>query len=169
VERKDEAARVRREGEERLYRFSPGEARAVTVEAGGETTRFVRAGGGWRAEAPGQATPATEAIDALLERVSGLRRKATLSAAPDAGALASHGLARPRARVTVALGEGRAETLELGDENPFDGTVFVHTTAGAIELVGGDVRWTIERVLRAARPGQPDPRPAPTGGSGSGN
>jgi len=149
VEKKDEAAERKKAADEKLYAFSPAKVKAVTVEAKGGTTRLARARtgdvDGWRVEAPVQAEAERAAVEALVDKVAELRRKAAVAAAPDDAALARYGLARPRARVALALEDGKVETLALGDENPFDGTFFVRTTGGAVELVPGDVRWSVER------------------------
>ncbi|HEX9290614.1 MAG TPA: DUF4340 domain-containing protein [Anaeromyxobacteraceae bacterium] len=149
VEKRDEAAERKKVADEKLYAFSPAKVKTVTVEAKGATTRLARARtgdvDGWRVEAPVQADAERAAVDALVDKVAELRRKAAVSAVPDDAALARYGLARPRAKVALALEDGRVETLALGDENPFDGTVFVRTTGGAVELVPGDVRWSVER------------------------
>jgi hypothetical protein len=88
------------------------------------------------------------AVDALLDKVAGLRRRQLVApaGAPPAE-LARYGLARPRARVSLALQDGKTETLALGDENPFDGSIFVQPTGGSVEVVGGDVRWPVEKDL----------------------
>jgi Domain of unknown function (DUF4340) len=149
IARKDEATERKKAADEKLYAFTPAAVKAVTVEAKGTTTRVARAGAGggegWRVEAPVQADAERATVDALVDRVAELRRKAAVAPAADGAALARYGLARPRARVELALEDGKVETLALGDENPFDGTVFVRTTGGAVELVAGDVRWAVER------------------------
>jgi hypothetical protein len=85
------------------------------------------------------------AVDALVERIATLSRISEVDTGADAGALARYGLASPRAKVTMALKSGATETLALGDENPFDGTAFVRTTAGVVALVPGDLGWAVER------------------------
>ncbi len=144
IARQDDARQARRSAEERLFAFQPAEVTAVTVEAKGETTRLVRDGDRWRVEAPVHAAADHAAVDTMLDRLAALRRKGVAdAAAPDAAQ--RYGLARPRATVTVALRGGKTETLALGDENPFDGTIFARSTGGAVTVIPGDVRWTVER------------------------
>ncbi|OFX22412.1 MAG: hypothetical protein A2V77_22875, partial [Anaeromyxobacter sp. RBG_16_69_14] len=85
------------------------------------------------------------AADALVDKVAELRRKAAIAPAPDAASLTHYGLSQPRARVVLTLDDGKVETLALGDESSFDGSVFVRTTSGAVELVTGDAKWSLER------------------------
>jgi hypothetical protein len=145
VEKKDQAAQARKDADAKLYAFDPEKVKAFTVTAKGATSRLERDGDGWRLTAPVAAPAERYAAQAVVDKVAGLRRKAAIAEKPDPAALAGYGLAKPRARVELTVDGGRSETLELGDENAFDGTVFVRTTSGAVELVPGDLRWTIEK------------------------
>ena len=145
IARKDEAARAKKAADARLYAFAPAKVKSLTVEAKGGVTRLARAGDGWRIEAPVEADAERAAVDALVERVADLRRKAAVVATAGPDDLARYGLARPRAKVSLTLDDGKVETFTLGDENAFDGTAFVRTTAGAVDLVAGDVKWAVDR------------------------
>jgi hypothetical protein len=145
IAKKDEAAQARKAAEEKLYAFAPAKVKAMTVEAKGETTSLTRAGEGWRIESPVRAAAERATADAIVDRLAELKRKSSIARAPDAAALARYGLAKPRAKVTLTLDGGKKETLALGDENAFDGTAFVQTTGGDVDLVPGDLRWTVER------------------------
>jgi uncharacterized protein DUF4340 len=145
IGRKDEAAAAKKEADAKLYAFDPLKVKAFTVEAKGDVTKLTRSGDGWRIEAPVHADAERATADALVEAVARLRRKASVADAPDAAALARYGLATPRAKVTLSVDGAKDETLALGDDDAFDGTVFVRTTSGAVELVAGDVRYQIER------------------------
>jgi hypothetical protein len=145
IAKKDETAQAKKTAEEKLYAFAPAKVRAITVEAKGETTRLARTEAGWRVESPLQAEAERAAADALVDKVAELRRKAAIAAAPDTASLARYGLSQPRARVALTLDDGKVETLALGDESSFDGSAFVRTTGGGVELVAGDVRWSLER------------------------
>jgi hypothetical protein len=145
IAKKDEAAEAKKAAEEKLYPFAPARVKAITVEAKGETTALVRSGDGWRIESPVQADAERAAVEGLLNKVSDLRRKSSIATAPDAASLERYGLTRPRAQVTLTLEDGKKDTLSLGDDNAFDGTVFVRTSGGAVELASGDVKWSVER------------------------
>lgn len=145
VERADRASEEKKAADEKLFAFEPAKVQAFTLEAAGETTRVARAGDGWRIEAPVQAAAERAAAQAVVDQVAGLRRRAAVAGEPDAAALARYGLAKPRVKVSLDVDGGRPETLEVGDENAFDGTLFVRTTGGAVELVGGELRWPLEK------------------------
>jgi hypothetical protein len=148
VERKAEQEKSRKEAEEKLFAFEPGQVKEITVEAKGSTTKLVRGASGWRIASPIEAEADRGAVDALLDKVTGLRRKQAIAASATGSAdLARYGLEKPRARVTLALDGGKAETLALGDESGFDGSLFVRPTGGAVELAGGDAKWAIEKDL----------------------
>src|SRR6266536_2255220 len=116
VEKRDEAAERKKVADEKLYAFSPAKVKTVTVEAKGATTRLARARTGDVDGWPVQADAERAAVDALVDKVAELRRKAAVSAVPDDAALARYGLARPRAKVALALEDGRVETLALGED-----------------------------------------------------
>jgi len=145
IVKKDEAKDVKKAAEEKLYAFGPAKVKAITVEAKGETTALARSGDGWRLESPVPAAAERATVESIVDKVAELRRKSSITQAPDAAALVRYGLSKPRAKVTLTLEDGKKETLSLGDENAFDGTAFVQTTGGAVELVPGDVKWSVER------------------------
>ena len=145
IAKKDEAKEAKKAEEEKLYAFAPAKVKAIAVEAKGEATALARSGDGWRIESPVKAGAERATVDALVDRIAELRRKSTIAPAPDGAALARYGLEKPRAKVTLTLDDGKSESLALGDENAFDGTAFVRTTGGAIELVPGEVKWSVER------------------------
>ena len=145
IAKKDEAKEARKAAEEKLYAFAPARVKAITVAAKGDTTALARTGDGWRIESPVRADAERATVDSLVDGIAELRRKSSIAPAPDAAALARYGLSQPRATATLTLDDGKTETLALGDENAFDGTAFVRTTGGAVELVPGDVKWSVER------------------------
>jgi Domain of unknown function (DUF4340) len=145
VEKKDQATQARKDSDARLYLFDRTRVKKVAVEAKGATTVVVREGDGWRIEAPVKAEAERATVDSLVERLSSLRRKAVVAEKPDDAALEGYGLASPRARVTLSVEGGKDETFALGDDNAFDGTAFVRTTSGSVDLVPGDVKYAVER------------------------
>jgi hypothetical protein len=145
IARKDEERQARESSQAKLYDFAPSTVSGITVEAKGEVTRLARSGDGWRVEAPVQAQGERAAAEAIVNRMADLRRTSLVAGAPPTDALARYGLERPRATVKLTLAGGKAESLALGDENTFDGTAFVRDTSGAVALVPGDIRWTIEK------------------------
>jgi hypothetical protein len=150
VEKKGESDKARKEAEEQLFAFDKSKLKELSVEAKGSSVTIVRAGPGWRIASPVEADADAVAVQAIIDRIATLKRRSRV-AEPDAGSLASYGLERPKAFIAFALEDGRAETLALGDENAFDGSVFVRPTSGAVERVGGDVRFSLEKDLFALR------------------
>ena len=129
--------------------------------AKGDTTVLARQDGGWRITAPLAAAADGGAVEGLLRRVAELRRKGSVQPGADSAARGRYGLASPRARVELVLQGGKKrETLALGDENPFDGSVFVESTSGAIDLVGAEARWSVERSTAELRARETDGGPA---------
>jgi len=174
VGKRDEASQATKAAGERLFAFAPADVTALTVIAKGDTTVLARQDGGWRITAP-LAVPADGgAVELLVRRVAELHRKGSVQPSADAASLQRYGLASPRARVELVLRGGKKETLALGDENPFDGSVFVESTSGAIDLVGAETRWGLERSTAELRARETDAGPAgnpavapPSGGPGA--
>lgn len=144
VERKGEAEARGKEKAERIFAFEPAQVKEIQIEAKGGSTHLVRDAGGWRIPALGEQAD-KNAVDPLVERLAGLKRKAEVAAAPDAAALAGYGLASPRIRVEAALEGGAKETLSVGDKNAFDGSLYVRAGQGPVFLVPGDVEWWLDK------------------------
>lgn len=144
VEQRGEAEGKRKEAAERVLAFEPGQVRALRVEARGETTALTRTGKGWRIEGLGEVADGG-AVESLLSRLSGLRRKAEAAEKPDAAALAQSGLAPPRGRIELDLEEGKRLAVALGEPSPFDGSLPVRAGEGPVLLVGADAEWALLR------------------------
>lgn len=144
----DEAAR--KEKEQRVYGFEPGDVQELQLTAKGTTVRLSRSAKGWRIEPPGEEADAG-AVGLLVERIARLARKSEVAAAPDAAALAGYGLAAPRAGAELLRKDGRRETLALGDASPFDGSLYVRATSGAVLLVAGDLAYWLDRAPEELR------------------
>jgi hypothetical protein len=160
VGKKDEAAQATQLAGELLFAFAPADVAGLTVIAKGETTVLARQEGGWRITAPLAAPADAGAVERLVRRVAELRRKGSVQPGADPAARERYGLASPRARVELVLRGGKKETLAVGGENPFDGSVFVESTSGAIDLVGAEARWGVERGTDELRAKQTDGGPA---------
>jgi len=144
VEQRGEAEGKQKEAAERILAFEPGQVRALRVEARGQTTALTRTGKGWRIEGLSEAADGG-AVESLLSRLSGLRRKAEAAEKPDAAALAQSGLAPPRGRIELDLEEGKRLTVALGEPSPFDGSLPVRAGEGPVLLVGADAEWALLR------------------------
>jgi hypothetical protein len=151
VERENRAEKAKKEAEEQLFSFDTARVKELAVETQAGSVRLVRSGPqAWRITSPVEAEADAAAAGAMLDRLSTLRRRSRI-AAPDAGTLAPFGLGKPRGRIAFTLEDGRTETLALGEENSFDGSVFVQPSSGAVEAVGGDVRYLLEKGLSDLR------------------
>jgi hypothetical protein len=145
VERRGEREKKEKEAEERLFAFEPAAVREAVVRAKGDATRLVKGERGWRIpDLDAEAEKA--AVDSLLERVAHAKRRTEAApAGADARALAAFGLAPPRAAVELELEGGSRATFQLGDKNPFDGTVFARAGEGPVVATAGDLEWWVDK------------------------
>lgn len=165
-DRQGEAARAAKEREERVFGFDAKDVREVTVSAKGEVTRLVRGEADrWRIAAPVSADADAYAANGVVETLATLRR--TREAAAPGGDLAPFGLASPMVKVEVVLDGGRRETLAVGDQSAFDGTLFVQPTSGAVWVVPAETRFRLERSTADLK-AKPLPE-QPTGGDAGGS
>ncbi len=160
VGKKDEATQATKDAGDKLFAFAPAEVEALTVVAKGDATKLARQDGGWRITSPVAARADGGAVELLVRRIADLRRKGSVQPGADAASRQRVGLASPRARIELELRGGKKETLSVGDENPFDGSVFVETTSGSIDLVGAEARWGVERSTAELRAREADAGPA---------
>jgi hypothetical protein len=130
--------------EERLFGFAEEDVTALRFRVDGEETRAVREGEGWRIVAPVEAPGERAALDGAAGKLATLKRRSEVAAA-GAGDLGRFGLASPRAEVEATLADGRKETLALGDESSFDGSIFARPTSGGVVAVPSDARWALEK------------------------
>jgi len=144
VEKRGEEEGRKKEAEERVLSFATSEVRTLRVEARGEATALARTGKGWRIEGLGEEADGG-AVEALLSRLAGLRRKAEVAARPDAAALASSGLSPPRGRLLLGLEDGRQLGLAVGEPSAFDGSLPVRAGEGPVLLVGAEAEWALLR------------------------
>jgi hypothetical protein len=146
---------ARRRSEERILVFAPAEVREVRLDLGGSATILLRKGGGWTIA--GNDTADAGAVEAYLERLASIRRKGAV--APADGGLAGFGLDPPRARLAIALSDGRSLSVDIGDDNPFDRTLYARV-GGAVLVLPGSARAAL-----ALDPASLRPRSAPDGGN----
>jgi hypothetical protein len=145
VERPLEREKAGKEAEEKVLAVGRDEVKALRLSGKGPEVRLERSGGGWRVVAPVEAPGDRAAADALLDAALGLRRRQRV-AEPDGG-LSAYGLSPPRLRLVLELASGASHTLEAGDENPFDGSLFVRADGGPVVAVGPGARWSLEKGL----------------------
>ncbi|CAM3102748.1 DUF4340 domain-containing protein [Corallococcus sp. ZKHCc1 1396] len=131
----------------------------LTVKARGATTELERTAEGWRLTSPVEAKADPYAVDAMVQQLTTAKFKATVTASPTDAELKKFGLTSPsftvtaRAYVPDANGGGaedpsrqRTVTLSGGDENPFDGSVYVRRDGdAAVYAAEGVVRWSLDK------------------------
>jgi hypothetical protein len=133
VEDPDERARRARAEEARVLDVPAAGVVGVEVSLGPEAIRLRRDADGWRMLAPEEGPADGAAVDALLERLRGLRRRAGVAAGRDP---AVYGLAPPRGHVLLTLSGGRTAALDLGDDAPVGGAFYARL-GGEILVVAG--------------------------------
>jgi hypothetical protein len=167
-ERRGEAAQAAAEAEARVFSFEANEVRELAVRAKGDVTRVVRAGEGWRLTSPVEAEADALVVNGIAEALATLRR--LRGAAPAGGDARPFGLAPPAATIEVVLEGGRRETLAIGDQSTFDGSIFVQPTSGAVVVVPGEARYRLERTTEdpkaKPKPAEP-PGPGQAGAGGN--
>jgi hypothetical protein len=131
----------------------------LTVKARGATSELERTPEGWRLVAPVAAKADAYAVEALVQQLTSAKFKATVNASPSDADLKKYGLASPSFTVTAraflpdAQGGGaddpsrqRTVTLTGGDENPFDGSVYVRRDGDAtVYSADGVVRYSLDK------------------------
>lgn len=131
----------------------------LTVKARGATTELEHTPEGWRLVAPVEAKADPYAVEALVQQLTSAKFKATVNASPSDADLRKYGLASPAFTVTARAylpdsnGEGadtparqRTVTLAGGDENPFDGSVYVRREGDAtVYAADGAVRYSLDK------------------------
>ena len=151
VHLRGDAERRREEKTRRVFEgLDAAKVREVRISGKDGEVRLVRAGDGWKIAAPVEADADPDAVRRLLDRLVTLERRAT-SAPAGTRDLAAYGLAAPRARLEVTLEGGRTERLALGDDNGFDGAMFVQPGGGEVDVVAGDARAALDPGLLALR------------------
>ncbi len=145
VERKGEAEQQRKEKEDRLFAFERDQVKEFLLQAKGGAVKVERSGSSWRITSPLQAEADRVTVDSLLDRVAAARRRSQAAAA--GSPLGRYGLDPPRIKLTVTLLDGKTESLAVGDTNSFDASLFVQPTGGAVDVVGGDLRFAVDKGL----------------------
>jgi hypothetical protein len=136
----------------RLFDVRPEQVKELAVSSHGAEVRLVRAGDGWRIVAPVAADADPEAVRRLVGRLASIERRSTSApASTPADELKWYGLAAPRARIAFTRTDGRTDTLALGDDNGFDGAMFVQPTGGTVEVVAGAARQDLDQGLNELR------------------
>jgi len=138
----------------------------LTVRAHGATTELARAPDGtWNLTSPVSARAEPAVVESILDTLTTAKFSATVKEAPSDADLDAYGLKPPvftvtaRAYVPDAQGGGeqdaarqRTVTLQGGQENTYDGSVYVRRDAEpTVYAAAGTVRWALDRDTFALR------------------
>lgn len=110
-----------------ILEFTGPDVTSFTVEQGGGTLRFAKAGGNWRIVEPLAARADFGLVEALVGRLGSGEMVAVESESAADDALAPFGLDAPRLTAAVEVA-GESHTLLVGDENP-ETTVYARDAA----------------------------------------
>ena len=136
-----------------LLRVPPASVARVDLETDGVALTAVRTATGW-ADPEGRPWGG-EAISDLVETLAGLRPLMVVD--PDPGAPADYGLTRPAGRLQLTALDGRTVlALDIGDRNPAWTGLYARLGGRAeVVLVGGVLRWELDKVRKAAPRSEP--------------
>lgn len=95
----------------------PDQVRAIVIEQGGKTAvRLERQGDQWQIVEPRRVATSSAAVEGLLAELSPLEARRIIAQSPsDPGA---YGLEQPKAVLSLAMADGSARRLAVGDETP---------------------------------------------------
>ena len=146
VYRAGEVEKKAKDQADTLFSFKKDEVKQLVVTAKGETTTIVRAGkDGWEISSPIKAPAEKLSVDSLVDKLAGLKRKRVVSNGAD---LKEYGLESPRIKIVVTLDSGKTHELDVGDDNPYDGTLFAKRGGDAdIEICEGGLKYPLEKGL----------------------
>jgi hypothetical protein len=146
----------REEKDEQLFAVERADVVALTYErrdGAGDLTRMTieRTDSGpgdavWRMLAPLDTPADGGAVDVLIGRLVTTRVQQTLAAAsPDS---AEFGLKAPRLTIGLRARGGETRTVSIGDENPFDGTLYARREGeGAVLVVEAGLKYSLDKTL----------------------
>lgn len=129
----------------------------ITVRGGEQETRLSREQGGeWQLEAPVPGPADTARVDQFLDRVATLSPTRTLD---EPGSLEDYGLDQPALEVTLTLGDGSTQVLQIGAANP-QGTAYYVQVQGldGVHLVSALLQQSAQEMLDTP-PVPPTPTP----------
>lgn len=146
VYRKGEVEKTEKDRADTLFTFTKDEVKQVAVTAKGETTTIAREGkDAWTITSPIK-TPAEKlSVDSLVDKIAGLKRKRVVTGPADPK---EYGLQSPRIKIVLTLNSGKTSELDVGDDNPYDGTLFAKRGGDAdVEVCEGGLKYPLEKGL----------------------
>jgi hypothetical protein len=128
-----------------VFSFKKDDVKKIAVTAKGDTTVIVRDGADWKITAPIQTRADKMPVDAIVDKLTGLKRKRGIDSPSD---LKEYGLTAPRIKVAVTLADGKTAELDVGDDNGYDGTLFTKTGEGNdVDVCEGALKYPLDKSL----------------------
>ncbi len=150
VYQKGVADQKRKDEQNTLFSFKKGDVQKLVVTDKGETTTIERGQGDkaaseWLITSPIQTRADNLPVEAIIDKLAGLKRLRGVEAAGD---LKQYGLASPRIKVVLSLEGGKTAELDVGDDNPYDGTLFTKTGDGTdVDICEGALKYPLDKAL----------------------
>jgi hypothetical protein len=146
VYQKGVAEQKKKDEQNTLFSFKKDDVKKIVVTAKGETTTLEREGASdWKITAPIQTAADKMPVDAIVDKLAGLKRKRGVEGAPD---LKEYGLATPRIKIMLTLEGGKTAELDVGDDNPYDGTLFTKTgDSSGVDICEGALKYPLDKSL----------------------
>ncbi len=138
--KRDEAEKTRTDT---LFAFKKDEVKKLTVTAKGETTAAERAETDWNIVAPLKTLGDTAPLDAIADKLAGLKqlREVKAPSGPEA-----YGLDKPRVKVVATLADGKTAELDIGADNPYDGTIYARKADDPrVSILEASIRPPLEK------------------------
>ena len=130
---------------ETLFTFKKEQVRKVALTAHGQTVEAQVNDGGWTIDAPLHTAGDAFALDAVGERLAGLKETRDLGLQSD---LKQYGLDPPKLKAVVTLDTGESHTLALGNDNPYDNSVYgLRDNDGGVALLENGVKLALDKGL----------------------
>jgi hypothetical protein len=122
----EEAEQKQKELEAKAFDLEKASVKKLSLTAKGQTVRLERDGEEWRIVEPVQARAEKFSVEPILDKLADLKSKAVV--ADTRARAADFGLAQPQFTVVASYadkaGAEKTATLEVGDENPLDLTIY---------------------------------------------
>jgi hypothetical protein len=136
--------------DKRLVRFDEAAVTSVRGATAAGNYLLVRVGEGWELREPLVAPADTPTVTGLISAVTNLRAKEFVSEAATAAQLAELGLARPRARLELGLGDGPPTGVLLGEVKVKEETRYFAAREGESPILELGSNWALSKVVTSA-------------------
>jgi hypothetical protein len=147
VNKSSEKETKQKEKSAKLFDFEPAKARSVKLSREGKLIALATRSdekASWKIAEPIQTDGDAAAVDAIVTGVADLKQKSDLGEADGK----QYGLEAPPIVVAVKTDDGKEQVLEVGDTNPFDGTLYVRKAGEkVVRIADGFSKSAFEKQL----------------------